>query len=68
MGLTREIGVSNFTINLMQQAMATIGIEHIATNQIELSQRLIVMNVWFVPKDWLPSGITKFSCQHIVRY
>lgn len=40
MGLTREIGVSNFTIDLMQQAVAAVGIEHIATNQIELSPYL----------------------------
>jgi len=31
-----EIGVSNFTVDLMQQAIAAIGAEHIATNQIEL--------------------------------
>lgn len=36
LGLTRQIGVSNFTIDLMKQAIATIGAEHIATNQIEL--------------------------------
>lgn len=35
MGLTREIGVSNFTIDLMQQAVIAVGIENIATNQIE---------------------------------
>lgn len=40
MGITREIGVSNFTIDLMQQAVAAVGIEHIATNQIELSPYL----------------------------
>lgn len=40
MGLTREIGVSNFTIDLMQQAIDAVGIEHIATNQIELSPYL----------------------------
>lgn len=40
MGLTRKIGVSNFTINLMQQAIAALGIEHIVTNQIELSPYL----------------------------
>ena len=36
MGLTRQIGISNFTIDLMKQAIAAIGAEHIATNQIEL--------------------------------
>ncbi|VVP65156.1 2,5-diketo-D-gluconic acid reductase B [Pseudomonas fluorescens] len=36
LGLTRQIGVSNFTIDLMQQAIAAVGAEHIATNQIEL--------------------------------
>ncbi|PHM31199.1 2,5-didehydrogluconate reductase DkgB [Xenorhabdus innexi] len=40
MGLTREIGVSNFTIDLMQQAIDAVGAEHIATNQIELSPYL----------------------------
>ncbi|MCC8380594.1 2,5-didehydrogluconate reductase DkgB [Xenorhabdus sp. PB30.3] len=40
MGLTREIGVSNFTIDLMQQAIEAVGAEHIATNQIELSPYL----------------------------
>ena len=36
LGLTRQIGVSNFTIDLMKQAVAAIGAEHIATHQIEL--------------------------------
>ena len=36
LGLTRQIGVSNFTVDLMQQAIAAIGAENIATNQIEL--------------------------------
>jgi len=36
MGLTRQIGVSNFTIDLMKQTVAAIDAEHIATNQIEL--------------------------------
>ena len=35
-GLTRQIGVSNFTIALMQKAIAAVGAEHIATSQIEL--------------------------------
>lgn len=36
LGLTRQIGVSNFTVNLMKRAIAAVGAEHIATNQIEL--------------------------------
>ncbi|MGY4494795.1 2,5-didehydrogluconate reductase DkgB [Pseudomonas sp. TE3610] len=36
LGLTRQIGVSNFTIDLMQQAIAVVGADQIATNQIEL--------------------------------
>lgn len=36
LGLTRQIGVSNFTVDLMKQAIAAVGAEHIATNQIEL--------------------------------
>lgn len=39
-GLTRQIGISNFTINLMQQAIDAVGVENIATNQIELSPYL----------------------------
>ncbi|WP_416051613.1 2,5-didehydrogluconate reductase DkgB [Cupriavidus basilensis] len=35
-GLTRQIGVSNFTIGLMQQAIDVVGAGAIATNQIEL--------------------------------
>ncbi|ANI29540.1 2,5-diketo-D-gluconic acid reductase [Yersinia entomophaga] len=40
LGLTRQIGVSNFTIDLMQQAIDAVGAEAIATNQIELSPLL----------------------------
>lgn len=36
LGLTRAIGVSNFTIDLMKQAIAVVGPNVIATNQIEL--------------------------------
>lgn len=36
-GLTRQIGVSNFTVALMQQAIDAVGAENISTNQIELS-------------------------------
>jgi len=35
-GLTREIGVSNFTVALMKEAIEVVGAENIATNQIEL--------------------------------
>ncbi len=36
-GLTRAIGVSNFTVALMQQAINAVGAGEIAANQIELS-------------------------------
>ncbi|MEL4015724.1 2,5-didehydrogluconate reductase DkgB [Dryocola clanedunensis] len=39
-GLTRQIGISNFTIELMQQVIDAVGAENIATNQIELSPYL----------------------------
>lgn len=39
-GLTREIGISNFTIPLMEKAIGAVGAENIATNQIELSPYL----------------------------
>ena len=39
-GLTREIGISNFNIELTRQAVATVGPGVIATNQIELSPYL----------------------------
>ncbi|MFN9472891.1 2,5-didehydrogluconate reductase DkgB [Acidovorax sp.] len=35
-GLAAQIGVSNFTVALMQQAIAAVGASAIATNQIEL--------------------------------
>ena len=35
-GLTQAIGVSNFTIALMKEAIGAVGAENIATNQIEL--------------------------------
>ncbi|EIC83223.1 2,5-didehydrogluconate reductase DkgB [Serratia sp. M24T3] len=37
LGLTRQIGISNFTVALMQEAIDTVGAAEIATNQIELS-------------------------------
>jgi 2,5-diketo-D-gluconate reductase B len=39
-GLTRQIGISNFNIELTKQAIAVIGKDSIATNQIELSPYL----------------------------
>jgi 2,5-diketo-D-gluconate reductase B len=38
--LTRQIGISNFTIPLMERAIAAVGAENIATNQVELSPYL----------------------------
>ena len=35
-GLARQIGVSNFTVALMKEAIAAVGAEAIATNQVEL--------------------------------
>ena len=35
-GLARQIGISNFTVELMQQAIDAVGAKVIATNQIEL--------------------------------
>ncbi|MFK3707319.1 2,5-diketo-D-gluconate reductase B [Raoultella sp. BIGb0138] len=40
LGLTRQIGISNFTIPLMERAIAAVGADNIATNQIELSPYL----------------------------
>lgn len=40
LGLTRQIGISNFNIALTQQAIAIVGRGEIATNQIELSPYL----------------------------
>ncbi len=39
-GITQHIGISNFNIALTQQAIDSIGAEHIAANQIELSPYL----------------------------
>ena len=58
-GLTRQIGISNFTIPLMERAIAAVGAENIATNQIELSPYLQNRKV----VDWAPEhGI------HITSY
>ncbi|BDB24390.1 2,5-didehydrogluconate reductase DkgB [Cupriavidus sp. P-10] len=40
LGLTRQIGISNFNIDLTRQAIAAVGKDAIATNQIELSPYL----------------------------
>lgn len=40
LGLTRQIGISNFNIELTRQAIAAVGRNEIATNQIELSPYL----------------------------
>lgn len=40
LGLTRQIGISNFTTELMQRAIDAVGADAIATNQIELSPYL----------------------------
>lgn len=40
MGLTREIGISNFTIELMKEAIEAVGVDNLTTNQIELSPYL----------------------------
>jgi 2,5-diketo-D-gluconate reductase B len=40
LGLARQIGISNFNIELTKQAIAAIGKDEIATNQIELSPYL----------------------------
>ncbi|WP_431223635.1 2,5-didehydrogluconate reductase DkgB [Serratia sp. L9] len=40
LGLSRQIGISNFTIGLMQRAIDAVGTDAIATNQIELSPYL----------------------------
>ncbi|MDH1632504.1 2,5-didehydrogluconate reductase DkgB [Pseudomonas mosselii] len=39
-GLTRQIGISNFNIELTRQAIAVVGQGEIATNQVELSPYL----------------------------
>ncbi|MEQ5843832.1 2,5-didehydrogluconate reductase DkgB [Paraburkholderia acidicola] len=39
-GLTRQIGISNFNIELTKQAISAVGKSEIATNQIELSPYL----------------------------
>jgi len=36
LGLTKQIGISNFNITLMKEAIAAVGAKEIATNQVEL--------------------------------
>ncbi len=50
-GLTRRIGVSNFNIALMKKAIAAVGTQAIATNQIELSPYLQNRKVIAFAKD-----------------
>ncbi|CAE6904758.1 2,5-diketo-D-gluconic acid reductase B [Vibrio sp. B1ASS3] len=40
LGLTKAIGVSNFNIELLEQAAELVGFDNIATNQVELSPYL----------------------------
>lgn len=40
LGLTRQIGISNFNIELTRQAIAAVGKDAIVTNQVELSPYL----------------------------
>lgn len=58
-GLTRQIGISNFTIPLMERAIAAVGAENIATNQIELSPYLQNRKV----VEWATQ-----HCIHITSY
>ncbi len=39
-GLTKQIGVSNFNIPLLQESIETVGVDNIATHQVELSPYL----------------------------
>ncbi|WP_417357405.1 2,5-didehydrogluconate reductase DkgB [Gallaecimonas pentaromativorans] len=50
-GLTRQIGVSNFNIAQLKEAMAVVGKDAIATNQIELSPYLQNRSVTAFMKD-----------------
>jgi 2,5-diketo-D-gluconate reductase B len=58
LGLTRQIGVSNFNIELTRQAVAAVGKGEIATNQIELSPYLQSPKLTSFLKD---QGITATS-------
>ncbi|MGX4642387.1 2,5-didehydrogluconate reductase DkgB [Massilia sp. SYSU DXS3249] len=55
LGLTRAIGVSNFTIPLMREAIEAVGAANIATNQVELH-------------PWLQNrAVAAFSRAHDIR-
>jgi len=58
LGLTRQIGISNFNIELTKQAIAAVGKGEIATNQIELSPYLQNHSLTAFLKD---QGITVTS-------
>jgi len=58
-GLTRLIGVSNFNIALMREAIAAVGAKEIATNQIELHPYLQNRQV---------AGFAKEQGIHITSY
>ena len=61
-GLTKRIGVSNFNIALMKEAIAAVGAENIATNQIELHPYLQNRKVAEFAKSQGSQGI------HITSY
>lgn len=58
-GLTRQIGISNFTIALMKEAIEVVGAENIATNQIELHPYL---------QNWKVADFAKQQGIHITSY
>lgn len=58
LGLTRQIGISNFNTELTKQAIAAVGKNEIATNQIELSPYLQNRELTAFLKD---QGITVTS-------
>lgn len=51
LGLTKQIGVSNFNIELLNQAFDAVGKDNIATNQIELSPYLQNKNLVSFMRD-----------------
>ena len=61
-GLTKRIGVSNFNIALMKEAIAAVGAENIATNQVELHPYLQNRKVAEFAKSQGSQGI------HITSY
>ncbi|MDP9896886.1 2,5-diketo-D-gluconate reductase B [Variovorax boronicumulans] len=62
LGLTKRIGVSNFNIALMKEAIAAVGAENIATNQVELHPYLQNRKVAEFAKSQGSQGI------HITSY